>query len=526
MSHQPYSGDQIRSSLVAYSIGKAISAPLSLLLILLLASVMQRAEYASYIAAAAVLEICVVLGTFGVEWVMQTSLAAIRVHGNGLQLRRAVFRLGAVPFVSYGLLGTALWMQADRVSELLGGVAAPDLLRVYAVVLVLEGPARILRDSLMAVLLLQRIGQVSLVVRVVAVFVMVAAVLLTGHTLDAIALGRIEIAAAAIGLLIALGGLIHQLRSERQSMSRSLPAGSAWAHAQAGPRDASIAPWVGWRSLRFAGHAYFSIVLMLLVGTDVMTALVARCLGAEATAAFGFVVRLVEMARRYLPMDLFWGVVRPAAIGRYEAGGQDRAALMQDCNRMVDANLIAVGFVLSMSLAVGDTLVDLLSQGQFAHARTVLVALLPILASHTIRRGVELMAYVRGRSGDFARAAVACLLAPPLTVLLLRTGEPAAAPFAVLVADGLFIVLALRAMDAVGESLDFNLTRWGRLALTCVFSALLGLALRSLWPSQAGTVLAFLMTGSAFVLIARKLALIDATEWSLLGQFMRSRVRI
>jgi hypothetical protein len=167
-----------------------------------------------------------------------------------------------------------------------------------------------------------------------------------------------------------------------------------------------------------------------------------------------------------------------------------------------------------------------LSQGQFAHARTVLVALLPILASHTIRRAVELMAYVRGRSGDFARAAVACLLAPPLTVLLLRTGEPAAAPFAVLVADGLFILLALRAMDAVGESIDFNLTRWGRLALTCVFSALLGLALRSLWPSQAGTVLAFLMTGSAFVLIARKLALIDATEWTLLGQFMRSRVRI
>ena len=171
--------------------------------------------------------------------------------------------------------------------------------------------------ALMAVLLLQRIGQVSLVVRVVAVFAMVAAVLLTGHTLDAIALGRIEIAAAAIGLLIALGGLIHQMRSERQSMSRSLPAGSASAHLQAGPRDASIAPWVGWRSLRFAGHAYFSIVLMLLVGTDVMTALVARCLGAEATAAFGFVVRLVEMARRYLPMDLFWGVVRPAAIGRY-----------------------------------------------------------------------------------------------------------------------------------------------------------------------------------------------------------------
>ena len=204
MSPLPYSGAQIRASLVAYSIGKAISAPLSLLLILLLASVMQRTEYASYIAATAVLEICVVLGTFGVEWVMQTSLAAIRVHGNGLQLRRAVFRLGAVPFVSYGLLGTALWMQADRVSELLCGVAAPDLLRVYAVVLMLEGPARILRDSLMAVLLLQRIGQVSLVVRVVAVFVMVAAVLLTGHTLDAITLGRIEIAAAAIGLLIAL----------------------------------------------------------------------------------------------------------------------------------------------------------------------------------------------------------------------------------------------------------------------------------------------------------------------------------
>jgi hypothetical protein len=81
----------------------------------------------------------------------------------------------------------------------------------------------------------------------------------------------------------------------------------------------SVAEWFGLPAFRFAFNAYLSFLLLMLRGPEVMTALIARYLGAEVTATFGFVTRLVDTARRYLPMDLFYGVIRPATIGRFES---------------------------------------------------------------------------------------------------------------------------------------------------------------------------------------------------------------
>ena len=455
---------RVRSSLLAYSNGKAITAPLSLLLVLLLAALMPRTEYAAYVAAVAVLEIGIVLGTFGVEWVMQTALAGIRVHGNAAQLRRAVLVLGTLPCLSYAVGAALLWTLAESASAALGGVAPPAVLQLAAVLLVLEGPARVLRDSLMAVLLLQRIAQISPVERVVGTFAWVTAAtawLAPGKPLQAETVLQIEIAVAALALLVAIGGLAWHLRGRLSGQS------------------ASIAAWVGWPSVRFASNAYLSIVLMLLIGTDVMTALVARHLGVEATASFGFVVRLVETARRYLPMDLFWGVVRPAAIGRYESGGRDARRLMVDCNRMIDANLIAVACVLTVALVAGDALLHTLSRGKVSNGGWLMVALVPLLACHTVRRGTELVAYTCGHSGRFARAALVSLLAVPLSVLLLsRTALPHAAAVAVLATDLLFITAAVHGLRALGDPVYFNLQRWRRLALVVMLATLSGVLVR------------------------------------------------
>lgn len=465
-SAAPYAIGRVRSSLVAYSIGKAITAPLSLLLVLLLAALMPREQYAAYVSAVALLEIGVVLGTFGVEWVMQTALAAIQVRGNAAQLRRAVLRLGALPCLTYAAAGGLLWAVADHVSAWLGGVAPAAVLQLAGILLVLEGPARVLRDSLMAVLLLQRIAQVSQVVRVVGtctgVYLSVAW-LAPGEPLQAATVLRIEIAVAAVALIVAMVGLGWHLRGRTSG------------------QDPSIGAWVGWPSARFAVHAYLSIVLMLLIGTDVMTTLVARHLGVEATASFGFVVRLLETARRYLPMDLFWGVVRPAAIGRFESGGRDARKLMEDCNRMIDANLIAVAGVLTVSLVAGDALVQLLSRGKVHDGGWLLVCLVPLLAGHTVRRGTELMAYTLSHSARFARAAIACLLAVPLSVLLLtHTGVPHGAPAAVLITDVVFIAAAVHGLRALGDPVQFSLVRWKRLIWVVALASAAGWAVRGL----------------------------------------------
>jgi len=490
----PYGAGRVRASLLAYSVGKVITAPLSLLLVLMLAALMSREQYAAYVASIALLEIGVVLGTFGVEWVMQTALAAIRVHGNAAQLRRAVLCLGVLPGVSYTLGGCLLWVGAERASAAIGAVAPPALLQLAAVLLALEGPGRILRDSLMAVLLMQRSAQISQVVRVAGTFgAVVITVIGAGvdEPLQAQTVLRIEIAVAALALLTAVTGLAWSLRG------------------RVAGQDASIGAWVGRHSIRFASQAYLSIVLMLLIGTDVMTTQVARHLGAEATARFGFVVRLVETARRYLPMDLFWGVVRPAAIGRYESAGRDATRLMDDCNRMIDANLIAVAFVLSLAMVAGDALVQTLSRGKVADAGWLLVALLPLLATHTVRRGVELLAYTRGQAACFARAALCSLLAVPLSAMLLAfTGQPHAAALGVLATDLLFIVVAIRGLRQAGVAVRLNLARWGRLLQALAVSTLLGMTL--VWQGQV--VLAAVVTALLFAGLLRVLRVVRPGE--------------
>ena len=507
-----YGPSRIRASLMAFAVGKAISAPLSLLLILMLAAVMPHTEYASYVAATAMLEIGVVLGPLGIEWVLQTTIASIRVHGNAAQLRRAILLLAPLPFLTYGALATVIYLLAAPISALLGGVAPPEVLRLYAVVLAIEGPTRVMRDGLMAALLLQQTAQISLVLRVALVFAMTGGMALAGEPIEAADVAHAELLASLASLLTVLVALAVHLHRARPHIGM----------------DAKIGAWLGWRSAGFASHAYGSIVLMLLIGTDVMTALVARYLGAEATAAFGFVVRLVEVVRRYLPLDMFWGVLRPAAIGRHEAGGRAFAPLMRDCNLMIDANLLVIGAALAVAVAVGDIGVGLLSGGRVQAPLLLAALLLPLLATHTVRRVVELAAYTRGHSAAFLRAAMVCLLAPVLSALALAmSGSPHAAVVAVLGVDLLFTGLAVAGMRAQGDRMQFNLPRWRALALACLIAGAVGasvaLAIRPVAPQLLATGSALLATLLSFALSVLALRVVDADDRLWLYSVLRAK---
>jgi hypothetical protein len=510
MTGNHYSAGRIRASMIAFAIGKGISAPLSFLLVLLLAAVMSRAEYASYVATVALLEIGVVLGTLGIEWVTQTVLAGIRVRGNAAQLRHAVLLLGVLPAVPYLFLAGAFWQFAPQLSSALGGVATVEVLRLYAVVLAIEGPTRMLRDSLMAVLLLQRTAQVSQVLRVVVTFSIMAAMALAGTQIEAVDVARAEILAASVALFAAVSAVAWFLWTERPRRRM----------------DDGIGAWVGWGSVRFASHAYGSLLMMLLVGTDTMTALIARYLGAEATAAFGFVVRLVETARRYLPMDMFWGVLRPAAIGRYEGNGRDMRTLMRDVNRMVEANLLVVGAGLTAALAAGDGVMHLLSKGNIDVPSLLLVALVPVLATHTVRRAVELVAYVCQRSADFVRASMVSLLAPPaIAVGLLTTGLAHAAPLAVLAVDVLFIGFAMAALSRAGHSIAFNRERWVRLSVAAAAGGLVGAGAQAAVSGAVGSGIALASGLCVYGFLVVRLRAVDHEDRAWLASILTNRGR-
>lgn len=510
MSGGTFSAKRIRGSVVAFAIGKSISAPLTLLLVFVLVAVMPRAEYASYVAAVAVLEITFVLGTFGLEWVMQTTVAGVLVRGNAAQLVHAILLLGTLPVLPYLLIAGLLWQVAPVLSGLMGDVVPPEVLRLYAVLLAIEGPTRMLRDQMLAALMMQAASQVAQVARIVLLFGMVVVLIVTGAPVDAIALAQIEIAATALSLAVTLWALFQRLRRGWPSRRMS------WA----------LDAWLGWRSARFAAHAYGSFVLMLPLGTELLTALVARYLGADATAAYGFVARLMETARRYLPMDMFYSVVRPAVIGRYESGGADGLrGLVQDADRLIVANLVVVGAAMAVALAAGDALVHLLSKGNVVSPPLLLAALLTLLVPHSIRRGVELVAYITGHSGVFAAAALVSLVAPPLVVaLLVSTGQVQFAPLGVLAVDLAFSALALAGLHRRRVQVAFGYRRWRAIALAALGGGLAGALVQYAVPSGIGTWAAVAVSAMAYGLLAHLLPVVDADERAWIASAIRSRL--
>lgn len=494
----------------AFAIGKAISAPLTLLLVLVLAAVMSREQYASYVAAVAVLEIAVVLGTVGLDWVLQTTIAGVVVRGNAAQLVHAMLLLGMLPVVPYVLLAAALWQLAPAIDAAMGGVVTVEVLRLYAAVLLVEGPTRMLRDQMLGALLMQRVCQLAQIVRIVVLFGAVAACVMLDVEVLASTVAHAELAAACASLAVTAAGFAARVRR-------------AWPSS--GMSDA-LGAWLGWRSARFAANAYGSFVLMLPLGTEVMTAIVARYLGADATAAFGFVARLMEIARRYLPMDMFYSVLRPAAIGRYESGEGSAAfaQLRTDVDRMVGANLIVVGLGTAVALAAGSPIVALLSRGNVESPPLLFPALLALLATHSIRRGVELVAYVVGQSGVFARAALSSLAAPVLTVLVLTgTGQVQLAPVVVVLVDLAYSGLAILGLRRAGWPVGFNYRRWLALAGATGISGAAGAMAIEHVPGLVGTIGAVLVAVSVYVAACWALGVVDPGERLWVRSLIRSR---
>ncbi|MFT3801741.1 MAG: hypothetical protein QM766_11025 [Burkholderiaceae bacterium] len=492
-----YSTARIKSSIKAFALGKAISAPLTFLLIVLLAAVMPRPEYAAYVAGAAALEIGIVLGTCGMDWFIQTSLTRINVNGSRRQLRRAIGWLNVIVVVPYLLLAAGGWLFSERISAAMSNVVPPGVIELYALVLLIEGPTRMLRDQMLSALLRQRAVQISQIVRTVIVLGGVLAMMAMSHEIAAVHIASLEIVASIFALVIAAWALIELVLEQR-------------SHPDAA---AELSTWFNRGSYRLAASAYGSFLLMMLTGTELTTALVARYLGADATAAFGFVCKLMETSRKYLPMDMFYGVLRPATIGRYEGAGRDFKVLMSDVNRMLDANLIVLGAGLAVAIAAGDMIVGLLSNHNVVSPLWLFATLLLLLIGHSVRRGIELLCYTAGHSGAYLRGAFSCLLIPPMLVTLMPlAGHPHVAPLIVCAVDVIFVAIVVGALRGDGLPVRLDLARWARLALSMLLAGALGWLVGQYLPAPAAMAGAIALSTVIFCALVYVLKVVDVQD--------------
>ena len=510
MTNSTYSQSNIRASLQKFAIGKAITAPGTFLLVFALAAAMPGAEYAGYVAAASGMELALAISTLGLDWLMQTTIPSARTHGNAFQLRRLIARLAALQALPYLVAGTCFWFFAGPISRLLGGVASNQLIEFYGLIIVMEGlGGRMLRDQILSALLMQGVVQVLSLMRLLIMAGSVLWLWTAGEVITALTIAKVELGASMMTLLVGVFALLRYLKSPSQIE---------------GAGDRSISRWFGRDSFRLARHAYGSFLLTICLGPELATVFVARFLGAEATAAFGLTIRVVDQVRRFLPMDLLWSLIRPALVGRYESLGQSFSNLTRDVTLVLRANIILLGGAMIIFFGIGEQLIATVTHGKITLPPFLLAAFLPQILGHSVRRSLELMTFVVGRSHLFLRGSFASLAAP-LLVLVLVPWFPSLylVAAAMTVAEAIFSGIVAFGLSRSGYPLKVQVSRWVWLAVVVQVCGLIAAFICREWPSVSGMVVAAGIGGVLYLGTLPLIGIVTSKDIGLMLNMMRSR---
>lgn len=431
-SRNPYGAAAVRSSIVAFLLGRAVSALLAFVAFALAARLLSLKEYGLYVAALALMEMGLALSSAGLDWVATRIVPDFRVHAGGAATGKLVLRLAALQSLVQAVAGGAVIGAAEVLATLLQLEGAAGPFRLAGALLIIEGMGRLARDQMLGLLMRQSAGQIAQVVRAGTMAGQLGLTLVSGSQLDAVSALRFEITAAAAATLVGtllLGRVLWQQWTEP-------PANPDWQ-----------APSL--RQLRrLALHTYTSYLLALAYGPQLLTMLIARLLGAEAAAVFGFARGFADQVRRYLPTDLLQSAVRPALVAHYSRSG-DFHGLTLRLGLWLKSSLIVLFPLLAFFAAFGALGAAAIGGERFRDTWPVVLVLLCGSGLMAWRRVTELACNTVMAADICVRAALLLILVPPLMAVVLATSHSLIVAVAVVViAEAVF---CLRVMHLLGQ---------------------------------------------------------------------------
>lgn len=402
MTSQHYSATALRSGLWHFVSGKALSAALSIVLLLWLVRLLPVSEYGAYATFIAGIEIGYAVAGLGLPWLAARYVPEFRLRAPVEALRTLAWKL--LWWQLAALTAVAL-VAAVGVDAYLDWVGLSDYrLAAFAFLgcMIAEGVSRFIRDGLFGPLLLQREARRTLILKLGAMLCGVGW-LATSGSADVHALALVELASSIVGCLAS----IALLRSRLLLMAAE--------NADSGWRQPSWA-----KQYRVALSMYAAHLLTLLYSPQLFLSLLQRFAGAEAAAAFGFLRQLYELVARYLPAMLLFGLVRPKLIAAFVDGGMP--AMQRNANLAGKLSLFALLPLLVIVAVVGDEGVLLLSGGKFGSYGLVLLCMLIALVPFSQRQLLESIAVASEQSGLCVVGAMAAALSAPVAAWLLSQG--------------------------------------------------------------------------------------------------------
>lgn len=465
MTHakNPYGQAAVRSGLLTFLAGRGFSALLTFAVFALAARVLSLPEYGYYAATLALMEMGLALSGGGVDWVAGRLVPEYRIHASGAATGRVVLRFCLIQagiLLAVGAATVAAAMPLAGLMRLPGAEAAFEL---GGVLIVIEGLGRLSRDQMLGFLMRQGAAQSAQFMRTGSLAILLGSAWYLGKPLAAVDVLQFELIAAVSGALLGAALLAHVLWRLRPLVQTN----AAWQAPDA--KDLR----------RMAAQSYASYFVALTYGPQVITILIARFLGVEAVAVFGFARGFADQVRRYLPTDLLQSVVRPALMAYYSAAG-DFSGLMLRLSLWLKVSLMVLLPLLVFFAVFGEQGSAALGGARFGSAWPVLLVLLSSTGMMAWRRVSELACAAVMAPEICLRAGLLLLLMPPLMVgTLLLGGGLIAAVALVVVAEAVFCLRVMQLLGRRGFAYDWSYGGFMRLFTAFLLSAGLLLLVRS-----------------------------------------------
>ncbi len=367
-----YGAAAIRTSFMHFVFGKGVSASATLLVLFILVRQLEVAEFAAYTSLHALVLILGLISSFGVPQALHRYLPELRTRHNNRAMYRMLFAGIVIRACLYALLAVALLLVLVPLAAALKLDNWQSLIPLYLVVGCLRVNAGFISQALES-LLWQRDAQYSLAIGGL-VRLGGALALLAGDSFDLQRFVWVECVAELTSVVVLFCFISLRWRGDGDRGLGDV--------AELGANRA--------RYLSFAFWCYLQNLTSVFYGSAPNRLFVAYFMSAEFIAVFGVVDRLIDFARRYEPLHMFVGLVRPVLMSRFSRSG-DFAQLVRLGNLVLFVNFILLFAPLTVLLVSGDEWLQWVTEGKFGALSWLTIAFYVVLLVTSVNNLLDLL---------------------------------------------------------------------------------------------------------------------------------------
>jgi O-antigen/teichoic acid export membrane protein len=369
---QHYGAAAIRRSLMHFMLGKGIAIVSTLVTLLLLVRQLPAAEFGAYTSLNALALILGLISSFGIPQVLNRYLPELRTCHNYIAMYRLLFAGMFFRALFYMLICALLLPGLGWLAVTFKLDAWSAVIPIYLLVGFLRINATFISQSLES-LLWQRDSQYSL----------------------------------ALGALIKLLGVIYLVQQNSLTLTNfvwleCISEGaifcclyvfilSRWlSDGSRALGDKHVLVDDRPRYIRFGYWCYVQNLTSVLYGSAPNRLFVAYMFAAEYIAIYGVIDRFVDFVRRYEPLKMFVGLVRPVLLSRYSVT-QDFSKLASLANLILFANFAILLAPLPLLVVTGDDFLAWLTDNKYGDLKWLAAGCYIVLLGASINNLLDIL---------------------------------------------------------------------------------------------------------------------------------------